>query len=74
MTEPKLESIQEITDYLDVKYKTKLLWANFTKKKRDDEWYKKNTPLPSSFVNENDGQGHLKNWHKSTPQMPLDAL
>lgn len=66
MTEPKLESIKEITDYLDVKYKTKLLWANFTKKKRDDEWYKKNTPLPSSFVNENDGQGHLKNWHTGT--------
>ena len=33
MTEPKLESIKEISDYLDMKYKTKLLWINFTEKK-----------------------------------------
>jgi hypothetical protein len=32
MTEPKLESIKEISDYLDMKYKTKLLWINFTEK------------------------------------------
>jgi hypothetical protein len=51
MTEPKLESIKEISDYLDMKYKTKLLWANFTEKKRDVEWYNENTPLSSSFVN-----------------------
>jgi hypothetical protein len=51
MTEPKLESIKEISDYLDMKYKTKLLWINFTEKKRDMEWYENNTPLSSPFVN-----------------------
>jgi hypothetical protein len=51
MTEPKLESIKEISDYLDMKYKTKLLWANYTKGKRNMEWYNENTPLSSSFVN-----------------------
>jgi signal recognition particle subunit SEC65 len=55
MTEPKLESIKEIADYLEVKYKIGLLWANFTREKRNDEWYKKNTPTTSPFVNENDG-------------------
>ena len=55
MTEPKLESIKEIADYLEVKYKIGLLWANFTREKRNDEWYKKNTPTSSPFVNENDG-------------------
>jgi hypothetical protein len=54
-TEPKLESIKEIADYLEVKYKIGLLWANFTREKRNDEWYKKNTPTTSPFVNENDG-------------------
>ena len=54
-TEPKSESIKEIADYLDVKYKIGLLWANFTREKRNDEWYKKNTPTSSPFVNENDG-------------------
>jgi len=55
MTEPKSESIKEIADYLEVKYKIGLLWANFTREKRNDEWYKKNTPTSSLFVNENDG-------------------
>ena len=55
MTEPKLESIKEIADYLEVKYKIGLLWANFTREKRNDEWYKKNTPTTSPFVNQNDG-------------------
>ena len=54
-TEPKPESIKEIADYLEVKYKIGLLWANFTREKRNDEWYKKNTPTTSPFVNENDG-------------------
>jgi hypothetical protein len=54
-TEPKLESIKEIADYLEVKYKIGLLWANFTREKRNDEWYKKNTPTTSPFVNQNDG-------------------
>jgi signal recognition particle subunit SEC65 len=54
-TEPKLESIKEIADYLEVKYKIGLLWANFTREKRNDEWYKENTPTTSPFVNENDG-------------------
>ena len=54
-TEPKSESIKEIADYLEVKYKIGLLWANFTREKRNDEWYKKNTPTTSPFVNENDG-------------------
>ena len=39
MTEPKSESIKEIADYLDVKYKIGLLWENFTREKRNDEWY-----------------------------------
>jgi hypothetical protein len=52
-TEPKLESIKEIADYLNLKYKTSLLWTNFTREKRNDEWYKKNTPTTSPFVNEN---------------------
>ena len=55
MTEPKSESIKEIADYLDVKYKIGLLWENFTREKRNDEWYKENTPTTSPFVNENDG-------------------
>jgi len=55
-TEPKLESIKEIADYLNLKYKTSLLWTNFTREKRNDEWYKKNTPTSSPFVNENDGE------------------
>ena len=54
-TEPNPESIKEIADYLEVKYKIGLLWANFTREKRNDEWYKKNTPTTSPFVNENDG-------------------
>jgi hypothetical protein len=54
-TEPNPESIKEIADYLEVKYKIGLLWANFTREKRNDEWYKKNTPTSSPFVNENDG-------------------
>jgi len=54
-TEPKSESIKEIADYLEVKYKIGLLWANFTREKRNDEWYKENTPTTSPFVNENDG-------------------
>jgi hypothetical protein len=53
-TEPKLESIKEISYYLNLKYKTRLLWTNFTREKRDAEWYKKNTPTSSPFVNEND--------------------
>jgi hypothetical protein len=56
MTEPKLESIKEIADYLNLKYKTSLLWTNFTREKRNDEWYKKNTPTSSPFVNQNDGE------------------
>ena len=55
-TEPKLESIKEIADYLNLKYKTSLLWTNFTREKRNDEWYKKNTPTSSPFVNQNDGE------------------
>ena len=55
MTEPKSESIKEIADYLEVKYKIGLLWKNFTREKRSDEWYKENTPTTSPFVNENDG-------------------
>ena len=55
MTEPKSESIKEIADYLEVKYKIGLLWKNFTREKRNDEWYKENTPTTSPFVNENDG-------------------
>jgi hypothetical protein len=54
-TEPKPESIKEIADYLEVKYKIGLLWANFTREKRNDEWYKENTPTTSPFVNQNDG-------------------
>ena len=55
MTKPKSESIKEIADYLEVKYKIGLLWKNFTREKRSDEWYKENTPTTSPFVNENDG-------------------
>jgi hypothetical protein len=54
-TEPKSESIKEIADYLNLKYKTRLLWTNFTREKRNDEWYKENTPTTSPFVNQNDG-------------------
>jgi hypothetical protein len=32
MTEPKSESIKEIADYLEVKYKIGLLWKNFTRR------------------------------------------
>ena len=60
-TEPKLESIKEIADYLNLKYKTSLLWTNFTREKRNDEWYKKNTPTSSPFVNENDGELEMTN-------------
>ena len=60
-TEPKLESIKEIADYLEVKYKIGLLWANFTREKRNDEWYKKNTPTTSPFVNQNDGELEMTN-------------
>ena len=56
MTEPKSESIKEIADYLEVKYKIGLLWKNFTREKRSDEWYKENTPTTSPFVN--DGREH----------------
>ena len=52
MTEPKSESIKEIADYLEVKYKIGLLWKNFTREKRSDEWYKENTPTTSPFVND----------------------
>ena len=47
MTEPKSESIKEIADYLDVKYKIGLLWENFTREKRNDEWYKMNDKMCS---------------------------
>ena len=60
-TEPKLESIKEIADYLNLKYKTSLLWTNFTREKRNDEWYKKNTPTSSPFVNQNDGELEMTN-------------
>ena len=56
MTKPKSESIKEIADYLEVKYKIGLLWKNFTREKRSDEWYKENTPTTSPFVN--DGREH----------------
>jgi hypothetical protein len=63
MTEPKSESIKEIADYLEVKYKI-LLWKNFTREKRSDEWYKENTPTTSPFVNDglHNGQIITQNW------------
>lgn len=50
MTKLDIETIKKVRNYWDVKYKTALLWGSFTPEKRDLEWYKKNTPHSSPFV------------------------